>query len=105
VVFAPLSPASSRSGIKTTSQPASRRANLAANSLRGMPSASIPSPSSAAASLAPSASPHVSPCSGSRGIPDHYLPHEAEAFVLERFKRAVEAELKLLVVWCEERTA
>ena len=38
-------------------------------------------------------------------IPEHYLPHEAEAFVLNQFQRTVEAELKLLVVRCEERTA
>jgi hypothetical protein len=34
-------------------------------------------------------------------IPAHTLPHEVEALVLDQFKRAVEAELKLLVVLCE----
>ena len=38
-------------------------------------------------------------------IPAHYLPHEAEAFVLDQFMRTVEAELELLVVRCEEGTA
>jgi hypothetical protein len=33
------------------------------------------------------------------------LPHEAEAFILDQFKRTVEAELKLLAVRCEEATA
>ena len=31
-------------------------------------------------------------------MPDHLLPHEAEQFALDHFKRAVMAELELLVV-------
>jgi hypothetical protein len=37
--------------------------------------------------------------------PRPMVPYEAQAFVLNQFKPTVEAELKLLVVGCEEETA
>ncbi|MEQ8786220.1 MAG: hypothetical protein RIC55_07970 [Pirellulaceae bacterium] len=34
-------------------------------------------------------------------VPDHLLPHEAEEFVLDHFKRTVIGELEMLVVVIE----